>query len=202
MPQRPKQAKPQNQPKAKQLPGPSHALRSPVVRPGPLSEVRIRNREIATATWVDQVTAANGTQLNKAITPAIGNWLGAIAENFALYKFNSLSFHYPAGVSVANNGQTGIAFVAGDSVTTVSSLASLSGIQDAVVGPVWQELLLDIPPAHLHRLPWYDTETTNTFNSNVGSVCGSCTLPAATTPTPLLWVEYDVTLREPKNQAV
>lgn len=184
----------------------------------PSDTVRFCNRELIT-NWT--IASNQRAWLALDLTPSKLPWLNNVAANYALVKWHRVRIIWPAGVPTTDAGQTGTSFVAGRTVTwtlaaNVSPMSLINGTRCSAVTPVWEPHSVEVPQHLLSRLPWYDCDTGTSNQANLqtalvpGSIVCACTwtgITAAATnvtavPPPGIWVEYEVSLREPVCPAV
>ncbi len=179
----------------------------------PADTIRFSNRELITA-W--NILSNQRATLALDLSPQNLPWLKNVAANYALVKWHRVRIIWPAGVPTTDAGQVGTSFVAGRTVTwtlaaNVSPMSLVNGTRCCAVTPVWEPHSLEVPQHLLSRLPWYDNDTGSSTSANLqtalvpGSIVCACTWTGITAqatnvtavPPPGVWIEYEVSLREP-----
>lgn len=179
----------------------------------PSDTIRFSNREML-GSWTIQ---ANGrAYLTFDLDCQNLPWLKNVAANYALVRWHKVHIIWPAGVPTTDAGQTATSFVAGRTVTwtlasNVSPITVVNGTRCSAVTPVWEPHRVVVPAHLLSRLPWYDANGGTNLTSQAPLVPGAIVCASSwsgitagnnAVPPPPVWIEYEVSLREPVNPSV
>lgn len=169
--------------------------------------VRVSNTEVLLGAWpVSTGTfGVSGRYMTLFGTLA---WANVIGQNFSLFRFKKLCFHYKPIVGTTAAGYFALAFVSDpedvtsiDTFTQGNALSRMANCRRFVQVPVWQECSLEIKPGDFTQ-DWYVYENSSITDQATARQCsaGGFFIAAQATDTAatgIVYVSYELELKDP-----
>jgi hypothetical protein len=187
----------------------AQVAKSQVIRnQNPLKQLRLRHVEFVMDVVGDGTSYKTDSIVINPGLSSVFPWLSRVAGAFESYVFNALTFMYVPSCATSNGGSVGLApdYDPEDlDVNFPPGKAVLSGFQDAVRTPVWENAKMVCTPRNLKkRMTYFVRENQSETSGDRLFDCGRLHWWFSNVDADVggeIWVSYDITLFTPQRHS-